>query len=613
MSRFDRLRCGHARQVVAAWVAAVLLGAVGLSGCTSEAPAPSVTSPSAEHARDSLARTSAVAVDDTTKVKVSKAQLSKQQEQGLTEDWPDLAVAVGEPIRVEAASIPAAGIKIVRRYSTPLPEGMAATLIFYDEELPGWRAVASQLAPDRMSVSATVHHLSFWTDVVGAFNGAVEVTEKALTDAAVWTYVQVGAIVSTRADRPKCQGDAPPDWVDSVNTIEDAAENPIRFCVGSSSEDLVVKATINRGFGFTAQPASSVTDIDNTSFDAKEFDDAFKAAVQLDDAFGQSAEDLLGGPTMVGAGETLTLKVDEAAGRKAGERLLSLSPPDTPQFLVSLLARLVGADLGNKADGWVGAALMLAQCGSELQQADDGPSRVKATLTCASGLDQNVAQRLSKLAVERNWQFKNKSMTGAQIGRVVGKVSIYLALVGPVFDTIDYLVTSKLDERALSASLFVKAESGPTLKTLQTAEVPAACEMPKQRLKQNRTTIPGNETGPAGQIMLDGPRPVLKDIAGLGYDQVISSYSCSLGGVGLPPIVILTGAGGKLLGHIDLTELTQKANGDRGLIDKIQTKGRTIVVKWTSTSGCCTDPTEHQTTLTWTGSNLVVSNETTTR
>ena len=109
------------------------------------------------------------------------------------------------------------------------------------------------------------------------------------------------------------------------------------------------------------------------------------------------------------------------------------------------------------------------------------------------------------------------------------------------------------------------------------------------------------------------PAPQFADVAGRGYRQAVSHYGCTAGGVGWPPLVILTGQGGKLLGHVDLADLATRAHGDRGLVQDLDVSRDRVTVRWSSTSGCCTAYAEHRTVLAWRTSRLVVESDTITK
>jgi hypothetical protein len=70
-----------------------------------------------------------------------------------------------------------------------------------------------------------------------------------------------------------------------------------------------------------------------------------------------------------------------------------------------------------------------------------------------------------------------------------------------------------------------------TMATLRTAEVPADCRLPAQRLVNGKTThgFPGG-----GQIITDAAKVGFADLAGLGYNQALTENGCSAGGVSWP-------------------------------------------------------------------------------
>ena len=146
-----------------------------------------------------------------------------------------------------------------------------------------WLAVPSELSEDRTSVTATVDHLSLWTDIVGgtadaldAVGSAFDAAGQAVTDAveqglqavsqagewvAGWVYYAVGKIFDTRVDAPTCT-DPLPTWVESTQQIALDKNNPILWCAGRDRlhpELLTVKARVNRGFGFPVHDGCPAT------------------------------------------------------------------------------------------------------------------------------------------------------------------------------------------------------------------------------------------------------------------------------------------------------------------------------------------------------------------
>ncbi|WP_139210074.1 hypothetical protein [Microlunatus flavus] len=504
------------------------------------------------------------------------------------ESWPDLSLALGTPVDIEAGSIPSDGIRITRRYVNPVPAEASATLAYFDSDIQTWRAVPSTIAPDRLSVSAVVHHLSRWTD----FTTAVGDCAKAIGDCG---YYHVGKIFSDRAEAPTCRSglqkpltERRPDWVDTVSFIELSRNNPILICAGPAKDDrkLEVKATVNRGFGFVAEVTSQADDVHNTTADAEDLRDAVSDATHLDNTFGKSMEALIGSNKLVAGTETYSFELSEDEGRRAPQQLLVMKPPNTTQFLLSLLATLVGKDLSDKADGLLAAAILVGACGTDIQAAKDDSSWGKALLSCVQGLDDGAARRLSTYLLERGVQ-----NPGATAGKIVGRATIYLALVGPLFESMNYLGERTTPDSARNVSLFVRPD-GVTRATFKAAEVPAYCQnVPAQRLKSGTTT----KGGPGqGWIAGDAAAAYL-DLGHLGYKQGFVTYQCSAGGVGWPGIVLDVGAGGTLLHSYKLEKLL--LYGDRTSTTSLKVDGDSVVVSWSDHLGAGGLETQHQTTF----------------
>lgn len=555
------------------------------AACTDDPPPPA-----APHAASSLSaveRTAVNLIGSSEPVRVTAAELTPENKREL-ESWPDLSVAVGTPVEVEAATIPADGIRILRRYATALPPGTTATLAFLDPDIQTWRAVPSTIAADRLSVSAVVHHLSLWTD----FTSAVTDCAQAIGDCA---YYHVGKIFSDRAEAPTCRSglEKPaaqrrPDWVDTVSYIEFNRNNPVLICAGPNGDGdkLEVKATVNRSFGFVAEVTSEAGNVRNTTSDAADLGDAISDATHIDDTFSKSIEALLRGNSLVAGTETYSFELSEDEGRRAPQQLLVMKPPNTTEFLMSLLARLVGKDLDDKANGMLAAAILVGSCGTDVRDAKDDSSWGKALLSCTEGLDDATARRLSTFLDKRG-----VDKPGFKAGYIVARASIYLALVGPAFESMNYVAERNTADSARSVSLFVRIDA-VNRATFKTAEVPAYCDnVPAERLKAGTTT-----KGGPGQGWISGDEPAaFADLGHLGYKQGVVTYQCTAGGVGWPGVVLDVGAGGKLLHSYKLEKL--QLFGDRSSTTSVKANGDSVVVSWSDHQGAGNLEVKHQTTF----------------
>ncbi|MGO4602516.1 hypothetical protein [Terrabacter sp. 2YAF2] len=345
-----------------------------------------------------------------------------------------LPVAVGQPIEITSSGpVGPAGVTITRRYNHPLPAGAAATLAYFDPTWQTWVAVPSTLSPDRTSVSATVHHLSLWDDFV---SGTTQVVTNAATSAADWAYYQVGKVFDTRVDAPTCTSPRP-TWVKDVITIQANRNNPILFCTGQDPKDattVVVKARVNRGFGFTwTSPTTSVWTW-NSGNDPSARQDILNALSGLDAIFAASGRAVVAGNQFVNAGEEIDVGFSETQGRSAGTNpVLELTPQDTLGFLTGTLGSLVGTDLMTKAEGPVVAAIVLAKCAVDLRGAKTAGGAAKAAISCLSTVDEGVARQLGLYLLKRG-----RANPGQLAGKIVGRATMVLAVTGPLFDGLNY-------------------------------------------------------------------------------------------------------------------------------------------------------------------------------
>jgi hypothetical protein len=353
-------------------VAAVVAVCVALSGtaCTgSSSKGPSglpSDDPSSAHAGTGSVtweRLTAAPGGDV-KVSMSRSALSAKPTARLQE-LVKSGLLVGVPLRVDAAKIPNGGVLLRRSYPTPLPAGVTAMLAFYNSGLGAWQAVPSTVSADRMSVSATVDHLSVWTDIVGGTQDAmgdlvaglqsvgdvVADVAGAITSgvadgaaaAAGWAYNAVASVFDVHADLPSCTSGVP-DWVKSTQSIDPGPNDPVRWCVGHDPKKpdlLVVKVVDNRGYAFEAATGVASAWSYNHAFHGQ-------AATTLADllldqgAFVAHLVERIGlGPSMVSGGLGVDYGFSEDQVRKVavGKPLVVLNPPDAVGFLTSILAR----------------------------------------------------------------------------------------------------------------------------------------------------------------------------------------------------------------------------------------------------------------------------------
>lgn len=226
-------------------------------------------------------------------VRVTPPSFSEESLLGVKQTMLDvptsmgLDVLMGLPVELNREQpLPTEGVLLKRQFAEPLPEGVVASFLYFDEDLGAWFPVLTDISPDRLSMTATVHHFSLWNSLVAgtkeAINGIKDSGKKAgqavgdayaivhqwaqnvadgagdfAVEAAEWGYYAAGSVLGTRTEQPKCK-DPIPKWMDSVVHMQDDKNNPIRFCAGSTaSGNLVVKASVNRSYAF---PYTTKTD-----------------------------------------------------------------------------------------------------------------------------------------------------------------------------------------------------------------------------------------------------------------------------------------------------------------------------------------------------------------
>ncbi|WP_052590427.1 serine/threonine-protein kinase [Luteipulveratus mongoliensis] len=153
--------------------------------------------------------------------------------------------------------------------------------------------------------------------------------------------------------------------------------------------------------------------------------------------------------------------------------------------------------------------------------------------------------------------------------------------------------------RTLSAGSAAKPPADVTPATLQTAQVPAACQATAQRLVGGKAPKPFG--GGLGQV---SDKVVFTDLAGLGYKQGLFAYDCSAGGVGWPQVLVLTGDGGKLLGSVDLKTVNHQK--EHANVDTLTVSGGKVLMTWKEYDGASFEMVSHNSEVRWAAGKLTV-------
>ena len=150
----------------------IVLVLVVLTGCThrpQSPPTPAPTQPATTRAGAGVASQGyreARVSSATTEVSLSVPSINDEIAARL-DDLLAVGAIVTAPVEIKSdASAPGFKVTLTRTYAAPLPKGVSATFVYFDDQLSGWRTVDSKLSKDRRTLTAKVKHLSVWTDVL---------------------------------------------------------------------------------------------------------------------------------------------------------------------------------------------------------------------------------------------------------------------------------------------------------------------------------------------------------------------------------------------------------------------------------------------------------------
>lgn len=148
--------------------------------------------------------------------------------------------------------------------------------------------------------------------------------------------------------------------------------------------------------------------------------------------------------------------------------------------------------------------------------------------------------------------------------------------------------------------------SAVTIETLRSAEVPANCRLPAQRLVGGATT----KGGPGGGYLLftrfNGSRNYeFGDFAQRGYQQALAVYGCTAGGVSWPDVLVLIGSRGSLLGSFDLANLN--GGHEHADVNEFVVMGNSVVVYWMEYEGAGFETKSHVSLAAYYHGRLTVS------
>lgn len=308
-----------------------------------------------------------------------------------------MGAAMGRPTEIfTAGSIPSGGVALTRTYAAPLPAGVQPTFAYFDAATGVWTPVKSMLSADRTVLTATVNHLSPWTDVVtGLTPGNVGALIAAGANGA--DYRAIGEAYSEGAAAPTCSTTLP-SWItrDRIDQILDSAAHPVRYCVGAdplSPDDLQVKVAANRAYPVVIHPAVTPAKTSTTS------DSAAYLTPATIDAFTRGADSSIGrtlsagmtaAPSLLVGGHETTLRFTQSQVRSVstGRPLLAATPVNGVGFVGARVVQRVAAAGPDRAGVANLVATSVLTCGTEAGLNVDDPQDIAASLLTCTDLSE---------------------------------------------------------------------------------------------------------------------------------------------------------------------------------------------------------------------------------
>ncbi|MCK6068365.1 MULTISPECIES: hypothetical protein [Microbacterium] len=260
----------------------VLVAVAGLTACAPSDPAASITA-KAEGVTVTVAAPPG-ADDDAVVAPAVAAALELAPGEYL----------MARPAEITAdGEIPASGVALSMTLPQELPADASGAFAYFDETAEDWMPVPTTM--EGAVATATVDHLSLWTLVVTgpqevladlaegfaeAGEGIVEVAEgvgDSVADGLTWwsqegpgdwIYRQGGLLLGIQTEAPDCGPGPLPAWVAhtdiSILTGYSESHFAVLRCVGAAAdpERVLVKAAMNRGYGFAVSFAQDVVPAD---------------------------------------------------------------------------------------------------------------------------------------------------------------------------------------------------------------------------------------------------------------------------------------------------------------------------------------------------------------
>jgi hypothetical protein len=478
-------------------------------------------------------------------------------------------VTAGEPVLIGRADGTLSGATLTRRLDAPVPPGSRATLAYYDAGRDAWTAVPTRLSTDRTTLTATVGRRSYWTVLLDDVS------------------VGIGAALGTRGSAPDCPLGVPA-WLKPEDTaFLDDGTAPLRWCTGRDPRDpalLVVKVRVERGYGVGLAAAATPERVSDSQFASGPEDvlvGVMTGALRLPQDFGRGLLVLPGGTEA-----ELTFS-EEAVRTAGGGPLIRIEP--TPEFMIAGLTYAAITELdpeGDRPAAMLAALIGTARCRGDIvgpTAVDDPPEATAAARTCLAGHTDEIGDDLA--AALMHVRPAGRATSPGASARSTGRRLWQVWAAGVPFGVATWFADRALPPAAWTFQVSPDA-TGVRVGDLLGAPVPALCRHPAGRLQGGELpAVPGSPGYVA--LLREDPQPVFADLTGDGAGDAAAVVRCTAGGVTWPDTVVFYGPGPTLLGAADLWRVTEAENFEHSTVSSLTADGTDVVVRWTTTDGCC--------------------------
>lgn len=373
-------------------------------------------------------------------------------EKGALNGWrgaPAMMDSAVDVLRTHAD--PQAPLTITRNFRGPVPEGVAASFVYFDAASSTWVAAHSALSTDRRTLTAQVTTGRVWAVVV---SGSVEQLEAARTTAlsgAQLAWAVTKSVGGVRVEPPECL--EAPSWVRTVRfTPEVATDAPLLGCVEatagtSSSAQLNLKVKVNRGYGFVAIGGSPGISPVRPAGASDHVDDVLASLAKVSSTLAAILDEPGEGMTVRPGQEVWAMPSQQALSTQPGTPVLRLRRQATIPFVVGTLAQLISDQTADLTDALLTAATAVGSCVGamrDLRPTDVDPDAVGAALgACHQATSDSTVQKLAELLMRRPGRKMLIAEAKKAARQSLGKLSLYLALAGPTLKATDYFVDAR--------------------------------------------------------------------------------------------------------------------------------------------------------------------------